>query len=209
MGKSYVDGSSTIGKGGAGIVLIDHKDAETEYAVYLGFRASSNEAEYEALIDGLEIAAKNGVEQLHLFYDSQLMVQQMNEAYITKDERMAAYVEEAKEIMGKWKVCTIEQIPRDDNQKADFFANIGSLALGTSERKITPPYGSNRANNLDIATLAEVVDWRMPIIQHLSGLTLPSRKEQVTMECKCKYLYLQEGIFFKRGFTQAYLRCLN
>lgn len=64
-----MDGSSTIGKRGAGIVLNDPKDAEIEYAVHLGFGASNNEAEYEALIHGLEITAKNGVEELHLFFD--------------------------------------------------------------------------------------------------------------------------------------------
>lgn len=42
---AYVDGSSTMGKCGAGIVLIDPEGAETEYAVHLGFRASNNEAE--------------------------------------------------------------------------------------------------------------------------------------------------------------------
>lgn len=82
----------------------------------------------------------------------------MNISYITKDERMAAYVEKAKEIMGKFKVCTIKQIPRDENQKADFLDNIGSSASGTSERKITLLYGSNRANNLVLTTIAEVTD---------------------------------------------------
>lgn len=80
----------------------------------------------------------------------------MNGAYTTKDERMAANVEKAKEIMGKFKVCTIEQLPRDENQKADFLANIGSSTSGTSERNITLLYGSNRPYNPVIASLAEV-----------------------------------------------------
>lgn len=82
----------------------------------------------------------------------------MNEAYITKDEEMAAYVEEAKEIMGRFKIYTVEQTPRDENQNADFLANIGRSASGMSERKITLLYGSNMANNLEIATLAETMD---------------------------------------------------
>lgn len=132
--------------------------AEIEYAVHLGFGASNNKAEYEALVHGLQLATKNGVEELYLFSDSQLVVQQMNEAYITKDEEMAAYVEEAKEIMGRFKIYTIEQTPRDENQNADFLANIGRSASGMSERKITMLYGSNMANNLEIATLAETMD---------------------------------------------------
>lgn len=63
-------------------------------------------------------------------------------------------------------------------QKADFLANIGSSASGAGEIHITLLYGSNKANNLMIVTLAEVADWRMSIIQYLSGVKLPTEKNK-------------------------------
>ena len=43
-------------------------------ALRFGFKASNNEAEYEALIVGLELAKEIKVESLEIFSDSQLVV---------------------------------------------------------------------------------------------------------------------------------------
>ena len=50
-------------------------------ALRFGFKASNNEAEYEALIAGLELAKEMKVESLDIFSDSQLVVCQINEEY--------------------------------------------------------------------------------------------------------------------------------
>ena len=48
--KIFVDGSSTDEGAGAGIVLISPKDHKIHYALKFSFKASNNEAEYEALL---------------------------------------------------------------------------------------------------------------------------------------------------------------
>ena len=50
-------------------------------ALRLGFKGSKNEAEYEALITGLELAKEMKVESLDIFSDSQLVVCQINDDY--------------------------------------------------------------------------------------------------------------------------------
>ena len=41
-----------------------------EYAISIGFKATNNEAEYEALLDELRVATKLGVKSLDTYSDS-------------------------------------------------------------------------------------------------------------------------------------------
>ena len=70
----YVDGASNKKTSGAGILLISPNDQVYEYALKFAFKASNNAAEYEALIAGLQIARELGDRHLHIFNDSQLVV---------------------------------------------------------------------------------------------------------------------------------------
>ena len=54
--RVFVDGASSAMGAGAGIVLITPEGIRLEHSFRLGFKASNNEAEYEALITGLKTA---------------------------------------------------------------------------------------------------------------------------------------------------------
>ncbi|KAL2253138.1 UNVERIFIED_CONTAM: Pro-Pol polyprotein [Sesamum indicum] len=62
----HVDGSSNAGNRGVGILIQDSKDVEIEVAVRLSFIVTNNEAEYEALIMGLELAFEAGARNLEI-----------------------------------------------------------------------------------------------------------------------------------------------
>ena len=64
------------------------------------FKASNNEAEYEALIAGLELAKEMKVESLNIFSNSQLVVCQISDEYQAREEKMTAYLHKAKKIIG-------------------------------------------------------------------------------------------------------------
>ena len=49
----YVDGSSNSQGSGAGIILTTPEGIQMKHALRFGFKASNNEAEYEALLVGL------------------------------------------------------------------------------------------------------------------------------------------------------------
>ncbi|CAL8991543.1 unnamed protein product [Prunus brigantina] len=72
----YVDGSSNRQGSGAGLVLKTPDHTTIEYAIRFQFRASNNEAEYEALLAGLRLAQHTGAERLLICSDSQLVVNQ-------------------------------------------------------------------------------------------------------------------------------------
>ncbi|GJW41844.1 reverse transcriptase domain-containing protein [Tanacetum coccineum] len=60
----FTDGSSCVDGCGAGVILTDPEGVEFTYALRFQFEATNNEAEYEALIAGLRIAEKIGVQNL-------------------------------------------------------------------------------------------------------------------------------------------------
>ncbi|RVW49417.1 hypothetical protein CK203_080276 [Vitis vinifera] len=61
-------------------------------AIRLGFSASNNEAEYEAILSGLDLALALSVSKLRIYSDSQLVVRHVQKEYEAKDSRMARYL---------------------------------------------------------------------------------------------------------------------
>uniref|UniRef100_A0A2N9GAI6 Uncharacterized protein n=1 Tax=Fagus sylvatica TaxID=28930 RepID=A0A2N9GAI6_FAGSY len=72
-----IDGSSTKEMSGAGVVLVSPEKDKFEYALQLRFRATNNEAEYEALLAGLKLSESMGIKNLTVKSDSQLIVGQV------------------------------------------------------------------------------------------------------------------------------------
>ena len=73
----HVDGVSNSYESGAGLILINFEGTVTEYALQFNFKALNNQIEYEALLVGLKIAKKLGINNLKVFTDSQLITRQV------------------------------------------------------------------------------------------------------------------------------------
>ena len=59
-----MDGLSTQHVGGIGIILQSLEGDHLEYAIHLQFRTTDNEAEYESLLQGLELAKSLGADSV-------------------------------------------------------------------------------------------------------------------------------------------------
>ena len=59
----YVDGAANHRGSGVGLVLISPKKIIIEKSLRLGFSATNNEAEYEALLQGMSMVQKIGERQ--------------------------------------------------------------------------------------------------------------------------------------------------
>ena len=59
----------------------------------------NNEAEYEALIYGLELALKLGVQNLKVLLNSELVSRQVNKTFEAKDQRMKLYCDKVVQLM--------------------------------------------------------------------------------------------------------------
>ncbi|RVW71039.1 Retrovirus-related Pol polyprotein from transposon 297 [Vitis vinifera] len=69
-----VDGASRSSGSGVGLLLQSPTGEHLEQAIRLGFSASNNEAEYEAILSGLDLALALSVSKLRIYSDSQLVL---------------------------------------------------------------------------------------------------------------------------------------
>ncbi len=86
-------------------------------------RATNNQAEYRAVISGLEKAIELGAKQIELKLDSQLVVRQVNGRYRVKNTALKPLYQRVKQLQGSLESFTIAHIPREQNKEADRLAN--------------------------------------------------------------------------------------
>ena len=111
------------GHAGIGVVIKDAKGVIVrEIFEYIG-ETTNNQAEYKALLKALVAAGELGAEQIEIFADSELMVNQLKGLYKVKNEGLRPLFNNAKELLRKFKVCNIGYVPREKNKEADELAN--------------------------------------------------------------------------------------
>ena len=70
----YIDGSATNVGSRVGPIMLSFEEHSYKHTLKFMFKTSNNEADYEALLAGIEICNTLGVERLKAFSDSQLVV---------------------------------------------------------------------------------------------------------------------------------------
>jgi ribonuclease HI len=111
------------GPGAAGIVLRDvGGNILREQGYFLG-HCTNNEAEYQALILGLEEAVKSKVKQLACYLDSQLIVKQLNGEYMVKDMVMKELYSKVKVLEKSFEKIKYYHVSREKNKLADKIVN--------------------------------------------------------------------------------------
>jgi len=123
-GHLYVDGASRGNPGPAGIgwVLLSGDGILTEGGKQVG-TITNNQAEYEALIHGLEIASEYGFDELEIRSDSELVVKQVTGAWNTNDPDLREYRVRVHELLRNFEEWSLTHVPRELNERADKRAN--------------------------------------------------------------------------------------
>ena len=122
----YVDGVSNVKGSKARIILKGPNNITMEQAFKLNFRASNNQAKYEALIVGLKLAREVGAKRLRCYTDSQLVQGQVANTYQTKEIVLLKYYHIAKTLIDNFKCFKIYYIPRENNARADLLSKPAS-----------------------------------------------------------------------------------
>lgn len=71
------------------LILVSLERFNIRQAITFIFKATNNQAEYEALISGLRLAKSLGVKMLPVHSDSQIVVKHTEGEYIAKDSKLA------------------------------------------------------------------------------------------------------------------------
>ena len=125
-----VDGSSNQQGSGVGIVLEGPNGVLIEQALRFAFKASNNQAEYEALITGMLLAKEMGAQSLLAKSDSQLVTGQVTGEYQAKDPQMAAYLRYVQVLKGAFAAFELVNVLREQNARADLLAKLASSGKG-------------------------------------------------------------------------------
>ena len=110
-----------------GLILNSPDGIDMEYALRFRFQASNNEAEYEAVIAGLNLAHSMEADQLEICSDSQLVVKQIEESYEVRDEKMILYLKKVRELLKKFTRVQVKHVPRVENTRADALAKLAKM----------------------------------------------------------------------------------
>ena len=87
---------------GIGLQLKSLSGDKIAQAIRMGFSASNNESEYEAILAGIELASTISTDKLIIRSDSQLVVGKVNTKYESRDPRMVKCVTLVKQRLGSF-----------------------------------------------------------------------------------------------------------
>jgi ribonuclease HI len=125
----YFDGSKRVQGAGARVVLISPQGDKLKYVLRMSFpQASNNEAEYEALLHGMEMAKACEATQLKIFGDLNLVVQQVMNKCDAISNNMTAYRNLYYYLEGTFDGCEVSHVSRASNEEADNLAISGPSA---------------------------------------------------------------------------------
>ncbi|GJV82328.1 reverse transcriptase domain-containing protein [Tanacetum coccineum] len=178
----YTDGASSVKGLGAGLVLISPTKTKYTYALRLNFESTNNQAEYEALLAGLRISKKIGVQSLSV---------------------------NAKQYISCFKNIKIQNIPQNKNQKADVLSKLAPVAFNHLIKEILVE--TLDVSSMDVEEINAVVEeegetWITLIIICLErGVWSEDQNEARALRMKIGQYVMEEGFMFKNSYLMPML----
>ena len=95
----FFDGSTCDQGAGIGIVLISPRGKRHEFSLLIVATSTNNQAEYQALVKGLELLKEVHADAVEIFGDSMLVVNQLAGIYECRSEILIAYNERCVQLL--------------------------------------------------------------------------------------------------------------
>jgi ribonuclease HI len=194
----FFDGSS-CGKGdGVGILLISPRGEMFEFAIPIQPTVTNNQAEYEALLRGLQYLKEAKAISVEISGDSELVIEQLNGQYECRNDILRNYYEECKENLKSFQLVILQHIPRENNEEGNRLAQSASGYRENQEVFAIDVYafGGNLAED----------DWRKEIADYLEN---PSQKVSRKLGYKAiKFVLLDDRLYYK-SMDGVLLQCLS
>ncbi|RDX66756.1 Pro-Pol polyprotein, partial [Mucuna pruriens] len=180
-------------------------------SLHFDFRASNNQAEYEALLAGMKLALEIEAKRLTVKSDSKLVTGQVNEEYQTKDSKLVKYWKKATTMIAYFESFTLLHVPRDQNERADLLTKLASTQRrGLQRSVIHESLSTPTVDRPEVQHNEGKETWMDPIKEYLkneklqndSASTVKIRKET------SKYVLIEQCLY-QRGFSSPLLRCVD
>ncbi|OMP01243.1 hypothetical protein COLO4_12027 [Corchorus olitorius] len=207
------DGSKTELGAGAGIVLTSPSGKIFKFSFSLLFKCSNNQAEYEALIAGLELLIDLKAYSILIKGNSQLVIGQLTGIYQCISPVMRSYYKIDQNLLSQFSETKFEFVYREENSPANELAQDGSGYKKTDLIEFRPQPLDSALTRIceenqvcEITTLTSSEDWRTPIKQYLQN---PDGSYDYIVKIRAmQYCLMKDGLF-KRGTDGILLKCID
>ncbi|XP_021747900.1 uncharacterized protein LOC110713763 [Chenopodium quinoa] len=200
--KVEVDGSSAQTGSGAGVIMTSPKGNVFEYTIKFKFKASNNEAEYEATLADLRMSLAAGARKVHL---------QTTWAYEIREATMMKYVTKVKELAAQLVHFQIDLVPRAGNSQADALSKLASSTLESLIRimMVEVLEESSIAEKEQVNCVRSQRAWFSDILAYKLQGSLPDDEAQTKKVKKdANWYVVMNGELNKKGFSKPLLRCI-
>ncbi|XP_057452673.1 uncharacterized protein LOC130744516 [Lotus japonicus] len=207
-----VDGSSNVKGSGAGVILEGPGGVTIEQSLKFDFKASNNQAEYEAIIAGLRLAIEIGVRNIRIKTGSQIVSRQIQGEYQAKDAQLAKYLTKAQNLMKQVEKVQINHVPREENTRADILSKLASTKKpGNNKSVIQEVLNSPSVENEEVMAIPMVIDqdWmsQIKLCLEAEGADLHLfTKDQIR---EASHYTLLGDLLYRRGVEIPLLRCVS
>ena len=142
--------------------------------IQLNFPTTNNEAEYEALVVGLDLAKATGAKIVVVYYDLQVVTNQINGGYKCNNERMKRYLKEVKNPISSLEVKFV-QISRGENECADRLVKAASAEFMLVPEQVLSfvQISSLIDDGTNVQEVNSESNWTTPLISYLKTGVLP------------------------------------
>jgi ribonuclease HI len=214
----------------AGLVFVTPEAGIIRHSLALTEPCTNNEAEYEALIVGLELSLELEIKTVRIFGDSQLIINQITGEYKVLKPELMQYHQRAMELMKRISYASIEKVTRAVNGEADALAKLAKELGEPTEpeihiivrnrRPLSLCWTTNNKENKDVEPreaeqretiiIEEDGDWRHPFIEYFQHGALPKDKRTADQLRKrvLRYTYVGNTLY-RRSYDQLWLRCIS
>ncbi|XP_058198560.1 uncharacterized protein LOC131314085 [Rhododendron vialii] len=215
--KMSFDGSKTDRGVGAGVVFTSPKGEFLQFSFQLDENRilTNNQAEYEALIIGLEIAKELNIRYLNVAGDSQLVIRQITGEYKCNHPLLELQLQKVKILITYFDEVHLQHVYRLENSDANQMAQIASgirIPEWQSEKLIKVqkrflPFSIERDNNdFDIMEINLVDDWRVPIRKFLEN---PKEKIDRNIKQRAINYVIVGNDLFRKSSDEVLLLCID
>ena len=147
------------------------------------------------------MAKSLGAESILVQGDLQLVMGQVNGMCEAREKRMKRYLEKVKQCIKGFTTAQFQQVPREENIKADVLAKTTSSDETIDEQvkvQYVPSIDIMEVNQID-----GVINSTTPIVSYLKDGVLPDDTEEVRkLRIKAVKFVLMDEMLYKRGFPQ-------
>jgi ribonuclease HI len=200
------------------VLLISPTGEQLKYVLQIFWKVSNNEAEYEALLHGLRLAASLGIKRLRVYDDSAVVINQVNKNWDRNKENMDAYCLEVRKLENKFYSLEFHHVVRDNNIAADILSKFGStraqVPAGVFVHELhVPSIPEPAPTTTDPAhppagqeVMMIDVDWRQPFIDYIHEQKVPTDKNLAEQLIHWDKFYILVGdTLYRRGATSGVL----